>query len=75
MDMEYFLIALVYDASSQKSRLLAIFHLDGHLGARTLVRMNSDAFTRMHSYELTIYTHANAKVMTVRDVFCYGRPM
>jgi len=39
--------------------------------------MNSDAFIRMHSYELSNYTYANANVMTVKeykDMFCYGRP-
>jgi len=31
-----------------------------HTGTNEFVRMNSDVFVRMHSYELSNYTNANA---------------
>jgi len=41
-----------------------------HTSTNEFVRMNSDTFLRMHSYELSNYTHVNANVMTVKDMLC-----
>jgi len=39
-----------------------------HTSTNEFVRMNSDTFLRMHSYELSNYTHVNANVMKVKDM-------
>jgi len=44
-------------------------------GACTLVRINLDAFVRRHSCKLSNDSYTNAYVLTVKDMFCYGRPM